>query len=91
MHCKKLTMFDQQIIVGTLLKKPKIEKMPYFSIEKRYRKNSNRFELQEPRGTVHEFFTKIRDKNSFRRWWVIKSMRAQLCFEFHNFPMLLCL
>ena len=33
---------------------PKIENMPYFSNEKRYRKNSNEFELQEPRGTVSE-------------------------------------
>ena len=44
--------------------------MPYFRNEKGYRKNSNRFELQEPRGTGGEFSTKIRDKNSFRRWWV---------------------
>ena len=40
--------------------------MPYFSDEKRYRKNSNEFELQEPRGTVGKFFTKIRDKKSFQ-------------------------
>ena len=37
--------------------------MPYFRNEKGYRKNSNRFELQEPRGTGGEFSTKIRDKN----------------------------
>ena len=36
--------------------------MPYFSNEKRYRKNSNGFELHEPRRTGGEFFTKIRDK-----------------------------
>ena len=36
--------------------------MPDFCNEKRYRKNSNGFELQEPRGTVGEFFTKIREK-----------------------------
>ena len=41
------------------VRKKKIEKMPYFSNEKRYRKNSNGFELQEPRGTVGKF---IRDK-----------------------------
>ena len=28
--------------------------MPYFSIEERYGKNSNGFELQERRGTVGE-------------------------------------
>ena len=42
----------------------KIEKMPYFSNEKRYCKNSNGFELQEPRGTVSEVFTKIRKTNT---------------------------
>ena len=42
--------------------------MPYFSNEKRYRKNSNGFELQKSRETVGEFFTKIREENSFRRW-----------------------
>ena len=40
--------------------------MPYFSKEKRYRKNSNIFELQEHRGTVGELFTKIRDKKQFQ-------------------------
>ena len=44
--------------------------MPYFSDEKRYRKNSNGFELQEPRGTIGAFFRKSERKNSFRRWWV---------------------
>ena len=52
------------------VKKPKIEKMPYFSNEKRYRKSSNGFELQEPRDTVGEFSRKTETKNSFRRWCV---------------------
>ena len=45
----------------------KIEKMPYFSNEKRYCKNSNGFELQEPRGTVSE----EKQIHSFRHWWVL--------------------
>ena len=36
--------------------------MPYLSNEKRYRTNSNGFELQEPRKTIDEFFTTIREK-----------------------------
>ena len=36
--------------------------MPYLSNEKRYRINSNGFELQEPRKTIDEFFTTIREK-----------------------------
>ena len=43
-------------------KKMKIEKMPYFSNEKRYCKNSNGFELQKSRETVGEFFTKTREE-----------------------------
>ena len=35
--------------------------MPYFSNKKDIAK-SNRFELHEPRGTVSEFFTTIREK-----------------------------
>ena len=56
MHYKKMTRFVHTV------KKTENQKMPYFSNEKRYRKNSKGFELQEPRGTVGEFFTKMRDK-----------------------------
>ena len=48
-------MFVHKINVYLLLKKTKIEIMPYFSNEKRYCKNSKGFELQEARGTVGEW------------------------------------
>ena len=53
MHFKKMTRFVHTV------KKTENQKMPYFSNEKRYPKNSKGFELQEPRGTVGEFFTKM--------------------------------
>ena len=40
--------------------------MPYFSNQKRYCNNSNGFEFQEPRGTIDEFFTTIREKKLFQ-------------------------
>ena len=40
MHCKKMTRFVHTV------KKTENQKMPYFSNEKRYRKNSKGFELQ---------------------------------------------
>ena len=44
MRCKKLTMFVLEINVHC---QKKSRKLPYLSNEKRYRKNSNGFELHE--------------------------------------------
>ena len=45
--------------------------MPYFSDEKRYRKNSNGFELQEPiEEQLVNFSRKSEIKNRFRRYRV---------------------
>ena len=43
------------------VKKLKIKKC-HISVTKKDIANSNRFELHEPRGTVSEFFTTIREK-----------------------------
>ena len=70
MHCKidKVCLLNKR----TLLKKTKIEKMPYFSNKKRYRKNSRSREEQ-----LVNFSWKSETKNSVRRWWVLKG----LCHE----------
>ena len=51
--------------------------MPYFSNKKRTRKNSNGFELQEPRGTVDKFLKIVAGvgglRSSFHSWiWTLQ-------------------